>query len=209
MRHCLRLRKGFLGPFHCSIRDNDFKGILGTPKKRIQAKWITSFNKKEHYQMQANTYLKYGSIEGETTAKGFEKMITVLSLDFNVSREITSYTGTAMDRESSSTRLGDITITKLQDNASTHLFREATIGKGLPAMFHITKQGDVVEEIVSITLTDAMISSYSVSVQGDRPIETITISYTELEMAVTPTNDKNDTTAKSVYGYSGVTGKKM
>lgn len=159
--------------------------------------------------MQANTYLKYGSILGESTASGFKEMITVLSLDFNVSREISSYTGTAMDRESSSARLGDLTITKLQDNASSYLFEEATIGKGQPAVFHITKQGDEIEEIVSITLTDAMISSYSVSVQGDRPIETITISYTELLMAVTPTNDLNTTTATHRYGYSGVTGKRM
>ena len=159
--------------------------------------------------MQANTYLKYGSIEGETTAAGFEKTITVLSLDFNVSREISSYTGTAMDRESSSARLGDLTITKLQDNASTYLFEEATIGKGKQAVFQITKQGDVIEEIVNITLTDAMISSYSVSVQGDRPIETITISYTEMLMAVTPTDDKNSTQATLRYGYSGATGKKM
>ncbi len=71
-----------------------------------------------------------------------EILITVLSLDWNVSREISAHTGTAMDRESSSTRLGDVTITKLQDKASPDLFKEATIGKGLPAVFHITKQGD-------------------------------------------------------------------
>ena len=159
--------------------------------------------------MQANTYLKYGPIKGETTATGFKDMITVLSLDFNVSREISSFTGTAMDRESSSTRLGDLTITKLQDKASTDLFKEATIGKSLPAVFHITKQGDVVEEIMKIELTDAMISSYSVSIQGDRPIETITISYTEMMMTVTPTDDNNSITAPLVYGYSGAKGQQM
>ena len=103
--------------------------------------------------MQANTYLKYGSIKGETTAESFKDLITVLSLDWNVSREISSATGTAMDRESSSTRLGDVTITKLQDKASPDLFKEATIGKGLPAVFHITKQGDKVEEIMKIELS--------------------------------------------------------
>ena len=159
--------------------------------------------------MQANTYLKYGSIKGETTAEAFKDLITVLSVDWNVSREISSHTGTAMDRESSSARLGDITITKLQDSASSYLFEEATIGKGLPAIFHITKQGDKVEEIMKIELTDAMISSYSVSVQGDRPVETITISYTEMMMTVTPTDDKNNTTASLRYGYSGVKGQKM
>ena len=151
--------------------------------------------------MQANTYLKYGSIKGETTAESFKDLITVLSLDWNVSREISSATGTAMDRESSSTRLGDVTITKLQDKASPDLFKEATIGKGLPAVFHITKQGDKVEEIMKIELTDAMISSYSVSVQNDRPIETITISYTEMMMTVTPTDDKNNITAPVSYTH--------
>ncbi len=104
--------------------------------------------------MQSNTYLKYGSIKGETTAESFKDLITVLSLDWNVSREISAHTGTAMDRESSSTRLGDVTITKLQDKASPDLFKEATIGKGLPAVFHITKQGDKVEEIRFIKISD-------------------------------------------------------
>ena len=112
--------------------------------------------------MQANTYLKYGSIVGETTAEDFKDKITVLSMDWNISREISAHTGTAMDREASATRLGDVTITKLQDKASPDLFKEATIGKGVPATFHITKQGDKVEEIMKIDLTDAMISSYSI-----------------------------------------------
>ncbi len=159
--------------------------------------------------MQANTYLDYEGIKGETTAEEYKDKITVLSVDWNVSRELSSFTGTSQDREASATRLGDVTITKLQDNASPDLFKEATIGKGKKAIFHITKQGDKIEEIMKIELTDAMISSYSVSVQGDRPTETITISYTEMMMTVTPTDDKNNITAPLVYGYSGVKGQQM
>jgi len=159
--------------------------------------------------MQANTYLDYEGIKGEATADQFKDMITVLSMDFNVHREITSYTGTAMDREASATRLGDITITKLQDSASTDLFKEATVGKGKKATFYITKQGDAVEEIMKIELTDAMISNYSVSVSGDRPVESITISYTEMMMTVTPTDDQNSITGPKSYGYSGVKGQQF
>jgi|TARA_R100001443_G_scaffold73745_1_gene81639 type VI secretion system secreted protein Hcp len=163
---------------------------------------------KEH-SMQANTYLQYGAIKGESTADEFKDMITVLSMDWGSHRELTSYTGTAMDREASSTRLNDIVITKLQDKSSPDLFKEATIGKGQKAVFHITKQGDKIEEIMKIELTDAMISSYQMSVSGDRPVETIVISYTELMMTVTPTDDKNNVTAPLVYGYSGVKGAKL
>lgn len=159
--------------------------------------------------MQANTYLDYEGIKGEATAEQYKDMITLLSMDFNVHREISAYTGTAMDREASATRLGDITITKLQDKASPDLFKEATIGKGKKAVFHITKQGEKIEEIMKIELTDAMISNYSVSVAGDRPSESLTISYTEMTMTVTPTDDKNAVTAPLVYGYSGVKGQKL
>ncbi|WP_087020945.1 Hcp family type VI secretion system effector [Thaumasiovibrio subtropicus] len=157
--------------------------------------------------MQSNTYLKYSSIKGEATAEAYKDMITLLSVDWSVGREITSFTGTAQDREASSTRLYDMTITKLQDKASPDLFREATIGKGEKAEFFITKQGEKVEEIMKIDLTDAMISSYSVSIQDDRPVETIVISYTEMLMKVTPTDDKNNVQAPLVYGYSGVKGQ--
>ena len=102
--------------------------------------------------MQANTYLQYGAIKGESTADEFKDMITVLSMDWGSHRELTSYTGTAMDREASSTRLNDIVITKLQDKSSPDLFKEATIGKGQKAVFHITKQGDKIEEIMKIEL---------------------------------------------------------
>lgn len=159
--------------------------------------------------MQANTYLNYEGIKGETTAEEFKDLITLLSMDWGSHRELSSFTGTAQDREASSTRLSDIVITKLQDKASPDLFKEATIGKGKKAVFHITKQGDKVEEIMKIELTDAMVSSYQMSVQGDRPIETITISYTELMMTVTPTDDKNNVSAPLVYGYSGVKGQQM
>ncbi|KNY48332.1 hemolysin D [Vibrio harveyi] len=159
--------------------------------------------------MQSNTYLKYADIKGEATAEQYKDLITLLSVDWSVGREISSYTGTAMDREASATRLYDLTITKLQDRSSPDLFKEATIGKGKPAVFHITKQGEKVEEIMKIELTDAMISNYSVSIQDDRPIETITISYTEMMMTATPTDDKNNTSAPLVYGYSGVKGQQM
>lgn len=159
--------------------------------------------------MQANTYLNYEGIKGEATADQYKDLVTVLSMDFNVHREISAYTGTAMDREASATRLGDITITKLQDKASPDFFKEATIGKGKKAVFHITKQGEKIEEIMKIELTDAMISNYSLSVAGDRPVETVTISYTEMMMTVTPTDDKNNAQAPLVYGYSGVKGQKL
>ncbi|MGF1688515.1 type VI secretion system tube protein Hcp [Photobacterium japonica] len=159
--------------------------------------------------MQSNTYLDYNGIRGEATAEGFKDKITLLSVDWSVGREITSYTGTSHDREASAARLYDLTITKLQDRSSTLLFQEATIGKGVPATFYITKQGDKVEEIMNIKLTDAMISNFSVSIQDDRPVETITISYTEMVMTVLPSNDQNNNDGQFVYGYSGVLGQKM
>ncbi|MDO6498421.1 Hcp family type VI secretion system effector [Photobacterium sanguinicancri] len=160
--------------------------------------------------MQANTYLKYGDIKGEATAEAYKEMITLLSVDWSVGREITSFTGTAQDREASAARLYDMTITKLQDSASTALFKEATIGMGVQAVFHMTKQGkDGVEDIMNITLTDAMISSYAVSVQDDRPIETITISYTQMEMNVMPSDDTNKKGDTLRYAYSGTKGQSM
>ena len=159
--------------------------------------------------MQSNTYLDYNKIKGEATAEGYKDQITLLSVDWSVGREITSYTGTSHDREASAARLYDLTITKLQDRSSTLLFKEATIGKGVPAIFHITKQGEKVEEIMTIKLTDAMISNFSVSIHDDRPVETITISYTEMELTVIPTDDKNNADGQFVYGYSGVKGQAM
>ena len=42
-----------------------------------------------------------------------------------------------------------------------------------------------------------------------RPTECITISYTELTMTASPSDDKNNITQPKVYGYSGVKGQKL
>ncbi|OAN11069.1 hemolysin D [Photobacterium jeanii] len=157
--------------------------------------------------MQSNTYMYYNGIKGEGTGQEggtYDGLITVLSVDWGVGREITSFTGTAKDREASAARLYDMTVTKLQDSASTLLFKEATTGKSAEARFHITKQGeDGIEDIITYVLTDAMISAYSISVQDDRPIETLTISFTEMELKVWPTSDQNIKQGHSTYKYSG------
>lgn len=159
--------------------------------------------------MQANIYLDYEGIKGEATAEKYKDLITVDEFSFGANRKITSYTGTSMDREASATQMQDVTIQKLQDKASTYLFREATIGKGKKAVFYITKQGEGIEEIMKIELKDAMISNYTINADGDRPTENLTISYTELTMTVTPTDDTNAVTAPLVYGFSSATGKQL
>jgi len=159
--------------------------------------------------MQPNIYLDYEGIKGEATAEKYKDLITIDRLSFGVNRQITSYTGTSMDREASATQMGELHIAKLQCKASTDLFREATIGKGKKAVFYITKQGEDIEEIMKIELKDAMIASYEISATGDRPKENLVISYTELTMTVTPTDDTNAITAPLVYGYSSATGKQL
>lgn len=159
--------------------------------------------------MQGNIYLDYEGIRGEVTAEQYKDMITVDALSFGVDRNISSDTGTSMDREASATKMKSLKVSKLQDKASTDLLKEATIGKGKKAIFYITKQGSEIEEIVKIELSDAMISSYNIVAAGDRPEESLTISYTELIMTVTPIDDANAATARLVYGYSSVTGQQL
>lgn len=62
---------------------------------------------------------------------------------------------------------------------------------------------------MKIELKDAMISCYAMNAEGGRPMEDISISYTELTITITPTDDSNNLTAPLVYGYSAVTGKRL
>ena len=160
-------------------------------------------------QANTNTYLEYEGIKGEATAKGYEKLIALNSFDFNVNREIKAQGGNSRNRESSATRLNDIQFTKELDCSSHDLFKEATIGGGKELIFHITKQGDAIEEIMEIKLGDAMISSFSISAVGDRPVEHISVSYTNIMITVTPSDDKNKLGTPVRYGYSSVTGTRL
>jgi type VI secretion system secreted protein Hcp len=137
-------------------------------------------------------YVKYDGIDGEATHETHKKWLDAGSLQFGVGRSISTPAGSTANREASEPSVSEVTISKLMDSASPKLFTESCTGAaGKKVQIHLVSTGSPGNTYVEYTLTNALISSYSVSTGGDRPSESVSISFTKLEYKFIPYDDKN------------------
>jgi type VI secretion system secreted protein Hcp len=125
------------------------------------------------------------AIKGDSVVEGHTDWITIDSFQMGAGRSISS-SGGGKDRETSNPSISEVTLTKSMDQASTDLFIQAICGKSLgKATIDFIQTGgtDAKDQIfLQYELTDAIISSYSVSSGGDRPSESIAINFTQIFM---------------------------
>src|SRR6516162_9934377 len=118
-----------------------------------------------------SAYLKYAAIKkGESIAKGHEGdkgWIEIGSLQLGVGRGISSPVGTSSKREASSPNISEVVVTKLMDSTSPLFFQEGLIGKAVTAQIDLVETGsDQLNTYLELTLSNTMISGYSVSSGG-------------------------------------------
>ena len=139
-------------------------------------------------------YMKYGALVSDATADGHVGWIECNSFQWGVGRGISSPTGGTADRESSPPSVSEITVTKDQDKASTKLLLEAYQGEGTDVVidFCKTDKGNL-EIYLEFTLTNTMISGFSMSSGGDRPSETLSLNFTKVEYKLITQNPDGST----------------
>ncbi|WP_234731690.1 Hcp family type VI secretion system effector [Acidocella facilis] len=146
-------------------------------------------------------YIKYTNptVDGDVTTQGFDKQIEVNSFQWGVGRGVGSPTGASGNREASSPSVSEITVTKMLDNASGGLLKEALSsgGKAKLVISFTRTDGNGAVVYLEVTLTDTMISGYSLSSGGDRPSESVSFNFTKIEVKFTP--QKADGTAGSPF----------
>ncbi len=155
-------------------------------------------------------YLKLGKIDGGVTESDHVDWIDIASMQFGSGRAVTTPTGTATNRSATAPSISEITLSKTFDKSSNNLFNEAVVGKGQDAKIHFMRsQADGMEMFLEYTLTEAMVSSYSMSSGGDVPSETISLNFTKVEMRYLPTKTDGGLGSALTAGYDLKTGKKM
>ncbi|OUS24797.1 hemolysin-coregulated protein [Gammaproteobacteria bacterium 45_16_T64] len=156
-------------------------------------------------------YLEFEGIEGNATATGYEKMIDVSSFNWGVGRAITQTAGRMANREASRPSISEITLTKATDKSTPLLIQESTVGtKGKKVLIHfVTTGGDQLEEFLTYTLEDTLISSFSIGASSDgEPGETISLSFSQFEVAFTEAGETNARSGKGRFGYDIALAKK-
>jgi type VI secretion system secreted protein Hcp len=133
-------------------------------------------------------YLKYGSIDGAVTTKGFEKWIELSSFQLGVGRAISSAARSAANREASEPSISEITVTKNMDVASLNMFEEglaSEMNNKVTIKFTTTSKNAVTEYLM-YELTDVGLSGYSISAGGEGiPTESLSLNFTKIQMKFT------------------------
>lgn len=147
-------------------------------------------------------YMSYDGVAGDVTAGGHEKWIELNSFQWGVGRGISSPTGASADRESSAPSVSEVVVTKSTDAASVKLFDEALQGEGKKVVvdFCKTDKGNL-EVYMTITMENTLISGYSTSSGGDRPMESLSLNFTKVEFKNIPTGDTISTAEPETVTY--------
>lgn len=125
-------------------------------------------------------FMKIDGVKGQVQVTGFEEQISLDSAQWGVGRGIGTFTGTA--REVSSPSVSEIVCSKQMDSSSMAILRNATFGDPLPEVvisFVRDKGQGEVEAYVTYTLSNVLVSSYSVSHSSgsEAPMESFALNF--------------------------------
>jgi type VI secretion system secreted protein Hcp len=151
-------------------------------------------------------FLNYDGIPGDVKSKGHEQWIEVSSFQWGIGRGINNSSAAEADREASLPSVSEIVVTKANDSASTSLMRASLgvgdVGKGKDVLIDFcTTASDGATPFINITLKNTLVSGWSISSGGDRPTETVTLNFTNVEFKNTPTDATTGATAPNPASY--------
>jgi type VI secretion system secreted protein Hcp len=135
-------------------------------------------------------YMHYEGIAGPVTGK-YKGWIALQSCQLGVHRNVTSPSGRGTNREASAPSVQEIVVTKLQDSASTHLFRESLAGQGKKVTIDFVNPDGSLS--MSLELENTLITSYSTSgYGGDRAMESLSLHCIKISFSSKPTASSQD-----------------
>jgi len=153
-------------------------------------------------------YMKYdnGKIKGDATQGKHKDWIGIRYFNTGVARSIATIVGHAKGRESSEPSFNEITIKKSLDSASLLLFQDACVEKkGKSVVFDFCTTDDEGAPYLTVELTNAVISGFSMDGADGAPDETLTLNFTGINFNEMTGNQKNAANQPIKAGYDTAT----
>lgn len=165
-------------------------------------------------------HLLISDIAGESSDANHRDWIDLLEIKFATDRRIASASSTWGDRESSNAEFSELAARKFVDSSTPALFLEACCGRGRQIVIDVTKTGTGrgADTFTRYTLKNAIISGYHVehvdlskSSCADiiRPVETLTISFSALEIQYTPFDQDGAALSPFAVGFDTSTNSRI
>ena len=154
-------------------------------------------------------YLQIDGVTGDVEEAGHTGWIQLNSFQWGVGRGIGSPKSSSKDREGAEASVSEITVTKMEDNATTQLMRLGLWGKSKKAKVEFTRTGDANTQIayLKFELEDVLISGYSTSSGGDRPSESLSLNFTKVTFTNLESKDTMEDGTPDRFQYDLATGK--
>lgn len=134
-------------------------------------------------------YMQFADLPGTVTESSHRNWIEINSFTFGAGRGITSRTpGNTTNREASTVSISEISVSKEMDETSPKLFTLACIGTGKQVKIDFCRTGSAPLVYASYELSNALVSSYSVSGDGSgqNPRENLTLNFDKITFKYTP-----------------------
>lgn len=153
-------------------------------------------------------YLQIDTIQGDATHETHKQWMDIEAIHWDVSRNMNTSAGSTANREASEPTISEMVLTKVSDSSSTKLFGEACTGKtGKLATIHLVTTGSPGDTYIEYKLTNTLIANYSVDTSGDRPVETIRLNFTKMEVKYIPYDEMNNPKSPMIASYDLTTTK--
>ncbi|MEM7526984.1 MAG: type VI secretion system tube protein Hcp [Pseudomonadota bacterium] len=147
-------------------------------------------------------YMEIEGIKGDATHETHKNWMDIESLHWNVSRNMNTSAGSSANREASEPTVSEVVLTKVTDSSSTKLFAEACAGRtGKLTTIHLVTTGNPGDTYVEYKLTNTLVANYSVDTTGDRPVETIRLNFTKMEVKYIPHDENHAPLSPMIASY--------
>lgn len=153
-------------------------------------------------------YLQIDGIQGDATHEAHRKWTDIVALHWDVARQMNTSAGSAANREASEPTISEVVLTKVSDSSSAKLFQEACTGRtGKTAKIHLVTTGNPGDTYIEYILTNTLIANYSVHSSGDRPLETIRLNFTKMDVKYTAYDEKHQPQSPMIASYDLATAR--
>ena len=129
-------------------------------------------------------FLQLGDVVGDATAKGYENWIEILSWSWGASNPTTVGAGTGLSAGKVS--VSDLSLMKVADSATPRLMDAVATGGHFPKAALAIRRSSDGFEYMRVRLEDVMVSSEQLSAGGERPTESISLSFARYVVDYTP-----------------------
>ena len=159
-------------------------------------------------------FMALPNVQGSAGDAGHAGWLPIETIEWGVQRELAAPSGRRGGREASNAQFHELTLRRPSDRATPALILSACCGRGQTVTLRLTRTGDGTgaEPYAEYVLHNALVSEYTVRARsrGDaRPLETLRISFTEVEMKYVGQDADGTAVAPVVVGFDSTRNRRF